>query len=87
MKCEGSWFPVDTTLTPAEGAKAYENLLKESFPEMPFPSFDLLLLGMGPDGHTCSLFPKHILLQVRYEDTTLAKITDINITIFSQNHN
>nr|XP_026696680.1 6-phosphogluconolactonase-like [Ciona intestinalis] len=59
--CHDSWFPIDPNLPVAECAVDYESKLRSVF-SGELPKFDLLLLGMGPDGHTCSLFPGHKLL-------------------------
>jgi len=48
-------------LGPQAAAEAYERELREAGE----PEFDVLLLGLGPDGHTASLFPDQPSLNER----------------------
>lgn len=50
-------FPAPVASPPEDCARAYAQTIRRHLSGAPLPRFDLILLGLGADGHTASLFP------------------------------
>ncbi len=62
LRCDP--VPIKPSLSVQDGALDYASRLVSSLGTL--PSLDCVLLGLGPDGHTCSLFPGHPLVSILF---------------------
>ena len=75
-------FPINTSLSPAAAAQDYEHVIRNHF-NGEACQFDLILLGLGDNSHTASLFPntsilsekKALIKEIFVEEVNMYRIT------------
>ena len=86
-------FPVPVNLSPAEAANSYEKIIRDFFGNE-IPRFDLVLLGLGDNGHTASIFPDtevvgeqvRLVKEVFVEEQNMYRIT-MTAPLINRAHN
>ena len=79
---EDQIFAVNTSLSPSDSAIDYEQRLRKHFKDNEY-KFDLILLGLGDNSHTASLFPhtsvlhekKALIKEIYVQEVNMYRIT------------
>lgn len=79
LNCNLNLYRIKGESDPGIESERYSDLLRKNLPiKNGFPEFDIILLGMGEDGHTASIFPgqSELLTAEKYCDVSVNPLSN-----------